>query len=153
MSDTLLHRWTQPDPVGDPTRWACSCLIEHRGTPPDLLCPDRVAQMQADLLDARRELEAERARVAELEGLTDVLAGTLEAHTDRRRQDLQALAAEREAHAALRAREAEAAEALRRWGAWCWSPEGLGEPLYDAAVDGMPAWAFPDPEPPAGGES
>ena len=68
--------------------------------------------LAADLLDARRELEAER-----------------------------------EAHAALRGREAEAAEALRRWGAWCWSPEGLGEPLYDAAVDGIP-----DPKPSTGGD-
>ena len=60
--------------------------------------------LAADLLDARRELEAARARVAALEGLADILSGTLEAHTDRRRQDLQTLAAEREAHAALRAR-------------------------------------------------
>lgn len=74
MSDTLLHRWTQPDPVGDPTWWACSCLIEHRGAPPDLLCPDRVAQLQADLAAEREAHAALRGRI---EGLLDGWADTL----------------------------------------------------------------------------
>jgi len=77
MSDTLLHRWTQPDPVGDPTRWACSCLIEHRGGPPDLLCPDRVAQLQADLAAARRDLEAEREAHAALRGRIEAMGALL----------------------------------------------------------------------------
>ena len=101
-------------------------LVSYRapGRTPDLLCPDRVAQLQADLIDARRDLEAARAKVAELEACVGVVrrrcflpqestpeeVGT---HMDRVAKSWvglqtraetaeQALAAEREAHAALR---------------------------------------------------
>lgn len=41
---------------------------------------------------------------------------------------------------------AEMRAALKRWGDWCYSPEGLDGPIWEAALEGMPAWAFPDYE-------
>lgn len=47
----LTHQWRQPEPSRDPTWWECTvpdCLHAHRGAPPSVLCPARVAAWGAE---------------------------------------------------------------------------------------------------------
>lgn len=44
---------------------------------------------------------------------------------------------------AARAEISRLRDSLRRWGRWCYSPEGVGGPLFEAAVEGTPEDCFP----------
>lgn len=65
-------------------------------------------------------------------------------------EDLAQVEAERDTLAArVRELEAEGAVlsgALSAWGRWCHSEDGMGGPLFDAAVEAMPADCFPASE-------